>query len=98
MLDFLQEKLKGCNLSEAEIMELGNQLSLVIILKLINASNSFLTDKDRQDIKVFTVTSNFQGIIDILKNKYNESDWKKLLANQINPTLDKYAAEVINAK
>jgi hypothetical protein len=97
ILEFVREKLKNQGLSEDGLIEVAGKLELVILKRIMEATEPKLTDEEKGRIREFIAQKDPISLARFLKGKYSPEEWKALANSTATQVLNDYSREVLGS-
>lgn len=91
----LKKIFNNISFSDAQIEELTIDFLIICFIALLQNSNERVNEQDSLEIKNLIIENKFEEVINNLKSKYNDEEWKELVISTIEPLLEDYKKSVI---
>jgi len=97
-LEIFDDYFAKYNLSEEQKRKYLGDFYAVVIARVLNTGGAETTEADQHKIIQSVKDEKFDEALNVVKSKYSESDWGKLVKEVSEPVIDSYIEEVLEKK
>lgn len=95
MIELFRKIFRGKNIPEAELARYAGEFAYLVLLALLGAAESRVNDDDKKLLEESLNTNDLDRAVAMIKGKFSEEEWQKLLDQKIGPLVEEYMDEVV---